>query len=367
MLIAIEAERANIDNPTGVEHYAKQLILALAEIDRENKYILYLRTAPKSWIFNLPKNFEHKVMPFPVAWTQLRLSWEILWHRPDALFIPASALPLIHPKNSVVTVHDLGWTRFPETFGKWQLFTLKLFTWFARKFSSRIIAIAEQTKKDLIEMYDLPAQKITVVYHGFDIENENIKSDPIEQNKLNALPQKFILYLGTLQPRKNPQGLIDAFVDLKINHNISDYSLVIAGGKGWLYQEILDKIEKYKKHGIIYFGYVQDRLALLKKAAMLVHPSFFEGWGLQIFDAFAMDVPVASSNAPALPEVGGDAVEYFDPNNKEQIGQAILKIINDQNLRRQLISRGSERIKQFTWKKCAEQTLNVIKSGQRQK
>ena len=116
MIIGIEAERANNPTKTGVEHYAKQLILHLAEIDHENTYILFLRSQPEDWFFKLPKNFKVKVMPFPVFWTQLRLSWEMLFNPVDALFIPASALPLIHPKHSVVTIHDVAWKYFPESF-----------------------------------------------------------------------------------------------------------------------------------------------------------------------------------------------------------------------------------------------------------
>ena len=106
-----------------MEHYAKQLILHLAEIDHTNHYILYLRTEPESWFLNLPENFKVKVIPFPVFWTQLRISWEMLFHPVDVLFIPASALPVIHPKKSVVTIHDVGWLFFREAF-----------TWFNRNF-----------------------------------------------------------------------------------------------------------------------------------------------------------------------------------------------------------------------------------------
>src|SRR6185503_5545744 len=116
MTIGIEAERANHAQKTGVEHYAKQLILHISKIDHENQYVLYLRTKPQDWFFDLPKNFKIKVMPFPIFWTQIRISLEMLFHPPDVLFIPASSMPIIHPKKTVVTVHDLAFMYYPEMF-----------------------------------------------------------------------------------------------------------------------------------------------------------------------------------------------------------------------------------------------------------
>src|SRR3990167_4614022 len=116
MKIGIEAERANNRVKTGVEHYAKQLILQFAQIDTEDEFVLYLRTEPEEWIKQLPKNFSYKVMPFPIFWTQIRLSWELLRHPVDCFFVPASAIPLYSPKNSVCTIHDAAFLFYPETF-----------------------------------------------------------------------------------------------------------------------------------------------------------------------------------------------------------------------------------------------------------
>jgi hypothetical protein len=150
MNIAIEAERANNPIKTGVEHYAAQVIKNLSQIDSENTYILYLRTEPEEWIKNLPKNFKVKVMPFPIFWTQLRISWEVLWNKPDMLFIPASALPLIHPKKSIVTIHDIAWEFFPESFTLGNRIFLKFSTLFAVKFAKKIISVSKATKSDLL-------------------------------------------------------------------------------------------------------------------------------------------------------------------------------------------------------------------------
>ncbi|MDB4940082.1 MAG: hypothetical protein JWO40_507 [Candidatus Doudnabacteria bacterium] len=357
MKIGIEAERANSDYPTGVEHYAQQLILNLAKIDAQNDYVLYLRTQPAKWFAGLPSNFKIKILPFPIFWTQLRLSWEVLLHPVDSLFIMASALPIIHPKNSIVTIHDIAWDFYPETFGKFTLNYLRFSTWYACRFANKIIAVSEQTKKDLIKKYNLDPAKIAVVYHGFDRNTEMEKGSSEEQRLAGSLPKKFVLFLSTLQPRKNVIGLIDAFIELKKEKQI-EHSLVLAGGKGWLYNKIIRKISEHPE--VLYIGYVQNRFEFLKNADLLVQPSFYEGFGMSILDAFAAGVPVACSNVSSLPEVAGEAAIYFNPNSKQEIKQAIYNVLADRSLHDRLAEKGSERLKLFSWQKCAEQTLQVL-------
>lgn len=351
MKIGIEAERANHPNPTGVEHYAKQMILNLAKLDSQNSYILYLQTEPQDWIRKLPPNFSYKIISFPVFWTQLRISWEMIWHRPDALFIMASALPIIHPKRSVVTIHDLAWEFYPETFGKFMYYYLKFSTWFACKFASNIIAVSEQTKKDILRKYKISPEKVKVVYHGFDMDTEM----DFPEEAAPGLPEKFILYLGTLQPRKNILGLIESYLKIK---NRIPHKLVLVGGKGWLYDQILDTISKNPE--IIYLGYVKNRLEVLQRASLLVQPAFYEGFGMQILDAFAMGVPVACSKTSSLPEVAGEAAEYFDPNSSEEIAEAILNVVENPVRGKQLVELGRQRLGQFSWQKCARQTLSIL-------
>ncbi len=357
MRIGIEAQRANCENPTGVEHYAKQLLLALAKLDTKNQYTLYLQTAPVAWFSSLPQNFKIKVMPFPIFWTQVRISLEMLFNPVDRLLIMASALPLIHPKNSIVTIHDIAWDFYPETFGKFMLNYLRFSTWFAVHFAKHVLTISESTKKDLIRKYHLPAEKIIVTHLGFDFNSDTSKSDQEEQRRIADLPEKFILFLSTLQPRKNVIGLIDAFVELKKEQNLP-HSLVLVGGKGWLYEETMAKIAEHPE--VIYFGYAKDRFEILKKADLLVQPAFYEGFGLSLLDAFACNVPVACSNVSSLPEVAGDAAVYFDPTDKKQIKAAIAVALNDRSLHDALVEKGRERLKNFTWEKCAKQTLDQL-------
>lgn len=357
MVIGIEAERANAAQKTGVEHYARQLIEHLAQVDSQNQYVLYLRSSPQDWFLRLPRNFRVKVMPFPVFWTQLRLSWEMLVAPVDVLLIPASALPLIHPRNSVVTIHDLAWKYYPETFTFGNRIFLDWSTGFAVWRAKSVIAVSEATKQDLARFYQVPPGKIQVVHHGFDAELENAGTE----NLPSGLPEAYVLYLSTLQPRKNPVGLIEAFVSLKKTHPELRHKLVMVGKPGWKYGPILEKIRRYPDL-VVYLNHLPDsqRNAVLKKARLMVLPSFYEGFGMTVLEAFAARVPVALADVSSLPEVAGNAAIYFNPHDARDIMLAMEKVLLDPGLAQRLADAGSERLKDFSWKKCAEATLQVL-------
>lgn len=363
MIIGIEAERANNRIKTGVEHYAKQLVLHLAQIDSQNKYILYLRSEPEQWIKELPGNFSYKVMPFPFFWTQIRVSWEMLWHPPDVLFVPASTLPLIHPR-SVYTSHDLAWIYYPEIFTFSMRWFHRIFSWLAKTFSTHIIAISESTKKDLIKSYGVNPDKITVVPHGFEQTDRDFSKLSPEVEK--QLPEKYILFLSTIQPRKNLVGLISAFKELKQEHPELPHKLVVVGKLGWKYEESQKAMED-NKDIVVYLGRVgdDDRWPIYNRADLFISASFYEGFGMWILEAFECGVPVAVSNISSLPEVGGNACLYFDPNNKEEIKEAMLKVITDPALYADMIKRGYQRLPEFGWEKCARQTLQVLENAGR--
>lgn len=355
MTIGIEAERANNRQKTGVEHYAKQLILHLADIDRTNSYILYLRSQPEDWFLKLPKNFSVKVIPFPIFWTQIRISIEMLLHPVDALMVPASALPIIHPKKSVVTIHDMGWRYFPESFTWFMRHFLEWSTGFAVRRASNIIAVSESTKKDLIKFYQVDEKKITVVHHGFELPPASATNSAL------TLPSKYILFLSTLQPRKNLDGLINAFRDLKKENPELPHKLVVVGRPGWKFETLLQKVEE-NKDIVIYLNHVSDdeRFTIMSKADLLVSPSFYEGFGMQILEAFAMNIPVATSNVSSLPEVAGEAAVYFNPHRIDGIKSAIKNVLTDKSLADELKHKGQLRLKAFSWQQCAEQTLKVL-------
>jgi glycosyltransferase involved in cell wall biosynthesis len=366
MRIGLEAQRANLPNPTGVERYAAELIKHLAKIDHKNEYILYFRTPPAQWFLELPANFKCKVMPFPKFWTQIRLSWETIIHPVDVMMILASALPIIHPKNSIATVHDIAFEMFPKAFTTFMRKYLQWSTRFAVKSARKIVSVSQSTKNDLVRIYGADAKKIEVIHLGFDASQYSPKKYEQVQpilDKWNLVFQKYILFVGTLQPRKNILKLIEAF-DLLRKKNRIEEKLVIVGGKGWLWEPIMNKIESVKDGSIVYLQYLsnEDLKVVFSGASLLTLPALYEGFGLPPLEAMASGVPVVVSNISSLPEVVGDAGRLVEPDSVDSIAEGILEVLTNQNLRVQMIENGLLQAKKFTWEECARKTLALIES-----
>ncbi len=366
MKIGIEAERANLPNPTGVEKYAAELIRNLSRLDTTNQYILYFRTKPQDWFSQLPKNFSVKVIPFPKFWTQLRLSWEMMWHPVDVLFIPASALPLWHPKKSVVTVHDIAFEIFEGIYTGFMNYYQKFVARFAVRRAAKVVSVSEASKKDLVNIYHTDPNKITVTPLGLDSIFKPMSYEVVQPvlDKYDLVYQKYVLFVGTLQPRKNIERLVDAYQQIRKENHIEE-KLIIAGGRGWLYEPILKKIKTAGIDGSVkYLDYLpkEDLPYLYAGAKLLTLPALYEGFGLPPLEAMASGVPVVVSNLSSLPEVVGDAGVLVDPNSVDSIADGLLKVLNDNNLRQQMIAKGLERSKLFTWENTARKTLQVIES-----
>jgi len=358
MVIGIEAERANAPQKTGVEHYAKQLILHLAKMDTANTYILYLRTKPGDWFLGLPKNFKVKVIPFPIFWTQIRLSWEMLLYPVEVLFIPASSMPLMHPKKTVVTVHDVAFMFFPESYTWFARSLHKLEDLLAKFFAWKVIAVSESTKRDFVKMWHANPNKVKVVYHGFESLAAQI---PLSETVSRRVPEKFILFLSTLQPRKNLGRLIDSFLLLKKQLPDLPHKLVVVGRPGWKFGSMLKKIDE-NKDVVVYLNYVSDsdRLEIMKKSDLMVLPSLYEGFGMGILEAFAAGVPVAVSNVSSMPEVAEEAAVYFNPLDVNDMTRAIKSVLLDKSFSDRLKDAGAKRLLHFSWDRCAKETLDIL-------
>jgi glycosyltransferase involved in cell wall biosynthesis len=365
MKIGIEAERANHPNPTGVEHYAAEVIKGLAKFDTHNQYILYFRTKPQDWFYKLPPNFRLKIIYFPKFWIQLRLSLEMLLHPVDVLLIMASALPLFHTKKAVVTAHDIAFEIFSGIYTGFNNYYQKFFARFAVWRATKVLAVSEATKKDLVKIYGTSPKKIEVTHLGVGPEFHPLTysevQDVLDIYKLSY--KKYILYLGTLQPRKNIIKLIDAYLELK-KHNHIEEKLVIGGGKGWLWEPIMQKIEESKKDGVVYLDYVKasERVALYNGAQVLALVSNYEGFGLPPLEAMACGTPVVVSNISSLPEVVGDAGVLVNPESVNSIAEGILKVLIDKNRQQEMSEKGISQARQFTWEETARKTLHVLES-----
>ncbi len=362
MLIGIDASRAVVARPTGTEVYSRRLIQALLELESQQTPVrhvfrLYLRDAPPADAF---PGADLRVIPFPRLWTHIRLSWEMTRRPPDALFVPAHVLPPIHPGASLVTIHDLGYLYFPQAHPRLQRLYLDLSTRWNARAAACIVADSKATKADLVARYRTPPEKIVVAYPGYDDTLAPVR-DPavIEAAKARyGIAGDYLLYLGTLQPRKNLARVVEAFASLQ-----SGASLVLAGRRGWLYDDLFDRVRRLGLERRVRFpGYVadEDKAALLSGASAFVFPSLYEGFGLPVLEAQACGCPVITSTTSSLPEVAGDAALLVDPQDTVAIAAAIRRIAADSGLRTTLIEHGLVNVRRFSWEACARAALDAI-------
>ena len=366
MLIGIDASRAAVAQRTGTENYSLNLIRHLVALDQKNSYRLYLNRPPPREL--RIANCELRVMPFPRLWTHVRLSREMMRRPPDVLFVPAHVLPIVHPRASVVTVHDLGYLYFPHAHRPLDRLYLDLSTRHNACAAAHLISDSQATKRDLVERYGVDPAKIAVVYPGYDAAAFRPVRDEAAIEAVRArygIAGEYILSVGTLQPRKNLVRLIEAFAICDLQSAICNLQLVITGKRGWLYEEIFTKVYQLGlEDEVIFTGYVagSDLPALLSGASLFVMPSLYEGFGLPVLEAMACGVPVVCSNVSSLPEVAGEAAILVDPLDVGGMAAAMEQVLSDEELRAKLSARGFERARRFLWENCARETLAVLES-----
>ena len=375
MLIGIDASRAAVQERTGTENYSLNLIRHLLALESGHRYRLYFNRLPAIELcgatvplFPMTADLELRVMPFPRLWTHLRLSWEMVRQPPDVLFVPAHVLPLVHPRSSVVTVHDLGYLYYPRAHRPLDRLYLDLSTRYNARAASRIIAVSQATKDDLVQHCGIEPDKITVVYSGCSETMQPVEDEAtVERVKARyGIQGDYVLYVGTLQPRKNLGRLLEAYAMVRRRAERDETPcLVIAGRKGWLYDQIFQQVEKLGLEiEVIFPGYVpQDDLpALLSGARLFVFPSLYEGFGLPVLEAMACGTPVLCSNVSSLPEVAGNAALLVDPLDVESMAEAMNRLLQDEGLRARLVERGLQQARQFSWDRCARETLAVLEA-----
>lgn len=369
MIIGFDISRAQLSKRAGPENYTYNLIKGLLRVDRENDYRLYSK-GPLD--FDLPiANYELRTINWPKLWTQAGLALECFLRPPDVLFIPAHTIPLIRSSNlkTVVTIHDVGFQKFLEQYQRrwWRLYGGRISN-FAARAADHVIAVSESTKKDLIEKLDVRPEKITVVYEGVDRGKFRPEADQPLAGKIDEVRRKhgidgeYLLFVGTVQPRKNLVRLIEAFST--INNQPSTIELVIVGKKGWLTEEIYAAPEKFGVgERVKFLGYVptDDIVTLLNEALAFVFPSLYEGFGLVVLEAMACGCPVVTSNVSSLPEVVGEAGILVDPYNVEDVGRGIGEVLSLNGVQRQnLVEKGLNRAREFTWEEAARKTVEVL-------
>ena len=361
--IAIDASRTTAAQRTGTENYALRMIQALIKINDTRVdpfyFSLYFRDDPPPELFVTSAIADQVVIPLSRLWTHLRFATALLRTRPDITFVPAHSLPFIFPGKSIVTVHDLGYKYFPAAHPGVQRSYLDWTTRFSQARADIVLADSQATADDLSRFYGTSAGKIRVVYPGVDGANLKATSGDIESVREKfQLPVRYFLFIGTLQPRKNIQRLVQAFGNWQREYDDQETSLVLAGGKGWLFDESwLDGAQNVKLTGYVDEA---DKGGLLAGAIALVFPSLYEGFGFPAVEAMICGTPVIASNTSSLPELVGDAGLLVDPLSAAEIAEAMSRCSDDDALRQELIGRGRHRAKSFSWDATAESVLDAF-------
>ncbi len=361
MIIGIDATRANKTNKTGVEWYSYYLIKELAKLPRKHTYRLYFNTDPEPGLQNLGSNFEYRVIrwPFKYLWTQLRLSFEMLVHPPDLLFIPAQIIPIIHPAKTVTTIHDVAYLPYPESYS-WKS---RNYLDFAAKLAKKlplILTVSEFSKKEITKYYGIDPKKIIVTPLGFSHET---KADAQVVMTKYDIRDPYILYVGRLERKKNVAIIVDAFNLIKNESWGRNFELVLVGVKGYGWDEIEKIINaSHYKADIKIVGWVTEaeKHTLLAEAKAFILLSAYEGFGIPLLEAMAARTPIITSNQAALPEIGGHAT-YIVPRGKPgKVRDALKDLLYNTGLRQTLIARGEKQLEKFSWNITAEKTAAAL-------
>ena len=340
--------RSTLKKKTGIGKYTLGMINAIAGVDKKNTYYLYSQKKVLDFKRRLPRlpgrNFSHCVDYFKKGPEVVLPEVDVFW---------TSSYDLQKPKGArfIVTVHDVIMKAYPHGHSKRTIEEIDEKIRYILSEADILVTDSYNSKSDLMKFYKVHDSKIHVIYPGVDpMQRVNTKED-------------YILFVGTLEPRKNVGGLIKAFDLLKKESGIS-HRLYIVGMKGWMYEDIFRAYEKAEfKKDIIFKGYVEEKELerLYQRASVFVYPSFYEGFGLPIVEAFSYGTPVVTSKTSSCGEIGAGAALLIDPSNYKEIAEAILRLINDEKLKKGLVEKGLDMAREFTWTKTAAEFLKLFK------
>ena len=363
--IGIDGNEANVSNRVGSNVYTFQLLTALSQLDSAHRFTIYLKHPPLQDMPPATDTWQYKVIPFPRLWSQIKLPWTIFFSsdKPDIFFAPGHYVSPLLPMPVAISILDLAYLTHPDYFNPSDLRQLTNWTKRSVNKASHIFTISQNSYHDIIKQYQVPSNLITVTYPGINHQQfqfPQLDTDINQVKQTYQLPDDYLLYVGTLQPRKNLVTLIEAFH--QINH--PTYKLVIAGKKGWMYEQIFEKVRQLNlKDKIIFTDFVPDEhlAPLMAGARALLLISLYEGFGIPVVEAQAVGTPGIVSNISSLPEIIDQAGYVVDPQNVDDVAQKIQQIIDlphDKYV--QLQDRALEHAAAFTWSHAAAVTLRQL-------
>ena len=350
----------------GAGNYIVNLTNALLRVDTANEYILFVKPIHRA-LFEADERVQ--IVPVALASRIQRIVWEqtalprlARQCRLNVLHSPHYTMPLTLGCASVVTFHDMTFFLYPAMHKLYKRVFFRAMIHLSARYANAIIADSESTRQDIVRMLRLDAAKVTTVTLGVSASYHPI-GDAAALEKIKSkyrLPDKFVLYIGVLEPRKNLPTLVRAFKTL--TERGGAHTLVIVGRKGWMYDELFRTIASLGlAERVIFTGYApEEDLPLLYNAAdVFVYPSFYEGFGLPVLEAMACGAPVITSNISSMPEIVGNAGILVNPYHADELADAMLRLIQNGDLRKRLARRGIERAKSFSWERAAQTTLAV--------
>ncbi|MFN2118714.1 MAG: glycosyltransferase family 4 protein [Candidatus Promineifilaceae bacterium] len=347
----------------GIHHYIAQVINHLPRLNDQTEYLIYTRDRTTiddltgSRIVSSRWPTEQRL--FRILWEQSAWPFHAAREGLDLLHSMAFVTPFVTRIPSIVTVYDLSFVHYPDKFPILQRQYLQTQTARSVNQARRVITISEATRQDLYNYFNVPLEKTSVVYPGVDAHFRQIPEKSLNAFRVqNNLYKPFILHVGTLQPRKNIPALLIAFAALENQ----DIDLVLAGGKGWFYDEIFNQVNNLGLTDRVHFtGYVRDEeLPFWYNAAkVLVFPSVYEGFGMPIIEAMACGTPVIAARSSSIPEAGGETALYFEPHDVEKLTQQLAEIIEDKNLLLKMRQSGLMQARKFAWNQAGVETAQV--------
>ena len=374
MIIGIDGNEANVENRVGVNVYAYELLRGMHRLQKEWKkkhsLIVYLREKPRSDLPKETENFKYKTLPGGGKWIITKLMPHLFStdQKPDVFFTPSHYIPPFSLVPRVCSIMDLGYLEYSGQFKKYDYWQLRLWSAWSMFFSKKILAISESTKKDIVRHYPFARKKVQVVYLAYDkskFNRDTLTKDVRRiKKKYSIVSEDYILFLSTLKPSKNIEGLIVAWA--KIAKYFPSTQLVIAGKKGWLYERIFEEVKKLQiEDRVVFTGFVdeEDKPELIAGAKLFALPSFWEGFGLDILNAFGAGTPVLVSDRGSLPEVAGDAGVFVDPDNIDDIAAKMRKVLElNKKDYDKLVEKGFEQAGKFDWDETARETLKILET-----
>lgn len=361
----------------GIERYVYHLTKNLIVQDRANDYVLFFYSdlSPETIHRVRGANPRVKIVKmlrrgsrFPLWDSHIKFSIALKKEKLDLAVFPANTIPLFYRGRSILVIHDLAIYIHPEWFPDHQWFSKRIVVPRSLRTAAKIVAVSESTRQDLCKLFKTAGNKARLIYPGVAVK-ENYAESEAEKVKMKfGISGDYILFIGTMEPRKNAMALIKAFCNYIFENEESDVSLVLAGIKGWKFQNFFGELNRINQRligqRVKYIGKIsnRERNILIKNCRLFVFPSLYEGFGFPVVEAMALGAPVVTSDNSSLAELGGGCAVLINPEDVNDIRRGIKKALEDKVLRCQLISRGKERARQFSWEKTAEKFIEMFSS-----